>query len=114
MESEPSQPPDGPSPLAQVTAGISLSLLLVFSVWLFSATKDTIQDQAKSHFLMVVGFPICCMVSLIVVGLFRATSGPIEFKAMGMEFKGASGPVILWVVVLLACVGGSVALWSAK
>ena len=100
--------------LAFFIAASSVAILVGWCVWLVSVafTVDILHEVARRHFLMLIGMPVCCMCSFIVLGVFRATSGPIQFKALGFEFHGASGPVVLWVVVFLACVGGMVALWA--
>ncbi len=38
----------------------------------------------------------------IVVVLFRANTGTLEFSALGIRFQGPSGPILLWVVAFLA------------
>jgi hypothetical protein len=39
------------------------------------------------------------------------TSGPIEFEGLGFKFKGASGPVVLWVFCFLAIAGAIKLVW---
>jgi hypothetical protein len=54
-----------------------------------------------NHFAAVVGLPMIAALSLVIVLLLPQAYGRIEFKALGMSFKGASGPVILWVVCFI-------------
>jgi len=49
--------------------------------------------------------------ALCIVLLLRLSSGPLEFKAIGFEFRGASGQVVLWVVCFLAMVASVKLLW---
>jgi len=44
--------------------------------------------------------------SLLIVLTLRFTVGPIEFEGLGFKFRGASGPVVLWVLCFLAIVAG--------
>ena len=44
--------------------------------------------------------------ALMLVLLLNYTLGPIEFKGLGFSFKGASGPVVLWVLSFLAIIAG--------
>ena len=59
-------------------------------------------EVVRDHFAAVIGLPMAGILSLWVVTILRSRSGPIEFEAMGFKFRGASGPVILWVVCFLA------------
>jgi len=44
--------------------------------------------------------------ALMLVLLLNFTLGPIEFNGLGFSFKGASGPVVLWVLCFLAIIAG--------
>ncbi len=102
------------SMLGFVIAASSVVLLVGWCAWLVwdVLTPEILREVSRRHFLLLIGMPVCCMCSFIVLGVFRATAGPLQFKALGFEFNGASGPVVLWVVVFLSCVGGMVALWA--
>ena len=96
------------------TASIAFLFTLVVStaVLLFYALPpETLRDIGKTHGRLLLGLPSSAMMSLTVISLLRATSGPIEFEAPGFKFRGASGPVVLWIFAFLACVAGVVALW---
>jgi hypothetical protein len=45
-------------------------------------------------------------IALLVVLSLSYVAGPIEFEALGFKFRGASGPVVLWVMCFLALVIG--------
>jgi hypothetical protein len=64
-----------------------------------------------SHFVSIVGLPTAALMAFAVVWAFRATEGAIEGEAIGFKFKGASGPVLLWVVVFVAIVCAVKATW---
>jgi hypothetical protein len=59
-------------------------------------------DVLREHFAAVIGLPMAGILALWVVTILRSQSGPIEFEALGFRLRGASGPVILWVVCFLA------------
>lgn len=65
------------------------------------------------QFAAVVGLPAAALASLCLVMFLEKTSGPIEFEGLGFKFKGASGPVVLWVFSFLAIVGAIKLVWVA-
>jgi hypothetical protein len=63
------------------------------------------------HFAAVIGLPFAAISSLCLVLLLRYSAGPIEFEGLGFKFKGASGPIIMWVLCFLAMVSAIKLLW---
>ena len=59
-------------------------------------------DVFLSKFHVIVGLPSAAIGAFLVVAILRQTAGPIEFKGFGFEFRGASGPVILWMLCFLS------------
>jgi hypothetical protein len=51
--------------------------------------------MARVHYATVVGVPCCGLGALFIVLLLRNIAGAIQFKAFSLEFKGASGPIIM-------------------
>jgi len=49
---------------------------------------------------------------LVLVIMLRVVTGPIEFKAGGVEFKGASAPIVMWLLCFLALAGALRMLWG--
>ena len=47
-----------------------------------------------------------------LVALLEISRGPIEFEVMVFKFKGASGPVVLWVFCFLAIIFAVNLLWD--
>lgn len=71
--------------------------------WISLGTVRLISAEVlRDHFAAVVGLPMAGILALWVVTILRSQTGPIEFEAMGFKLRGASGPVILWVVCFLA------------
>ena len=65
----------------------------------------------REHSGAVVGLPMAAVLSLWVVTILRYKSGPIEFDVLGFKFRGASGPVILWILCFLIVILGIKLLW---
>ena len=72
------------------------------NVWLQVATKN---------FAAVIGVPMAAVAALCIVLLLEATSGIIEFEVVGLKFKGASGPIVLWVLCFATIAGAIKLLW---
>lgn len=75
---------------------------LLFAFIALWSKSQSIIDIALLHTPIVFGLPSAVLISLWVVVFLENTSGPIEFEALGIKFKGASGPVILWVIGMLS------------
>ena len=68
-------------------------------------------DLIQKHFAALICVSMAALTSMCVVILLRCTAGPIRFNVRGFRFKGASGPVVLWVVCFLAIVVAIKLLW---
>lgn len=64
------------------------------------------------HFAATLGIPLSAITAACLVFLLKSTTGPIEFEFMGFKFRGASGPIVLWVVCFLAMIFGLWLLWD--
>ena len=87
---------------------ITIPVLLII-VLLISNDLSVI---ARDHAAAMLGVPWAGGAAFIVVLLLRSSFGRIEYKILGMEFKGASGPIVLWVFCFLAEVLGIRLLWN--
>jgi hypothetical protein len=65
----------------------------------------------KEHLAVFLGLPQAAAVSFAIVVFLRQTDGPFEFKILGLEAKGSSGQVIMWVFTFLAMTGAMRAVW---
>jgi len=59
-----------------------------------------------------MGLPCAALTSLALVVFLRTTDGPIEFDVFGVKFKGASGPIVMWVLCFLSMAGAIRLLWK--
>ena len=65
----------------------------------------------QSNYAALVGVPMSAVTAFCIVSLLKVTNGPIEFEALGFKFRGASGPIVLWVLCFLAIVVAFRVLW---
>ncbi len=54
----------------------------------------------------IVGIPLSTFIALFIVLFLRYAAGPIEIEGFGVKFRGASGPIILWIICFLAVTYG--------
>jgi hypothetical protein len=71
-------------------------------------------DLYKKNFLVIIGLPLAAMASLFLVLILEYSKGPIEFEALGFKFKGASGPLVMWVICFLAIACAFKLLWNGN
>ena len=89
--------------------------VLLFALFLVrGAGAEQMDDLVLTHYPTVVGLPSAAAAALFVVLVLKAAAGPIEFEALGFKFKGASGPVVLWVMCFLAIVLAIRVVWNLK
>jgi hypothetical protein len=95
---------------------VVLFFLFVAGVtWSFGyggVNPDVFRIVVLENFAASVGLPAAAAAALFIVLVLKVTSGPIEFEGLGFRFKGASGPIVLWVMCFLSMVFGIKALWN--
>ena len=55
----------------------------------------------RLHPAALIGVPWAGGAAFIVVLVLRASFGLVEFKVLTVEFKGASGPIVMWILCFL-------------
>lgn len=85
---------------------------LVVALWI-NRFDPVVSDLVVKNFTVIIGLPFAFIASFIVVALFRQGDAPMEFKGLGVDFKGASGEVILWLFCFLAISGAIKMLWKS-
>ena len=73
--------------------------------------SETLIKIILEHPAAIIGIPISALVSLSLVLSLEQVGGPIVFKMPGVEFKGASGQVVLWLLCFMAIVFSIKMLW---
>jgi hypothetical protein len=95
--------------LACVLTVICLAVFYAFVR--YGKTEDLWIPVAKQHFAAIVGLPMAALASLIIVLVLRVSAGPIEVEAWGLKFKGASAPIVFWILCFLAISTSIKMLW---
>src|ERR1700674_1945800 len=76
--------------------------IAVFAFVLDAGRYGFWNQVALEHLVTIIGLPCAAIASLVLVLMLRTVAGKIELKILGMEFKGASGPIIMWILCFLA------------
>jgi hypothetical protein len=99
-----------------VSMMVLVGVTLFGGVFLFAAARDILGSEAwrqlaYEHFAAAIGLPVAVLGALFVVLFLEVKSGRAEFEAWGLKFRGASGEVVLFVVVFLAFAIAIKVLW---
>ena len=70
----------------------------------FFWTGGWINSLLFKHYVFFVGLPFAGFLAYFIVGTLENVRGNIELEAFGIKFKGASGPIIMWVLVYMVLV----------
>ena len=98
--------------LAVFCAGV-MGAVLVGSLVMLSATQNVVYNSISiKHFPVTIGLPLAALASLALVFLLEYARGPVEFEMPGFKFKGAAGPLVMWVMVYLAMAATFGLLWD--
>jgi hypothetical protein len=93
-----------------VTTVAAVVALFAVADYLFR-DPDLFKTLLREHVRAIVGIPMAAGSTFCLVNVLEAFSGRIEFEALGLKFKGASGPIVLWVLSFLAFVLAIRVLW---
>ena len=94
--------------LAGGCIGASYLGFVVYWTW---QEDGWVKDIIKEHFAATVGLPLAGVGVFLLVQVLQISAGKIEFEALGFKFRGAAGPVILWVACFLAVAAAIRLLW---
>jgi hypothetical protein len=97
--------------VALVAAGVWGLFMGGFLAYHSLQPDDWMLRLVEKQFPAMILVPMSALGSLCIVLLLRLSSGPLEFKALGFEFRGASGQVVLWVVCFIALILSIKLLW---
>jgi hypothetical protein len=87
--------------------------IVLFVLFLIGGFRDPqMTALVLKHYPTVVGLPSAAAAALFIVLVLKAAAGPIEFEGLGFKFRGASGPVVLWVFCFLAIVAAIRTVWE--
>lgn len=82
--------------------------VLVYSFYTDNQWVDISKEQTSA----VVGLPIAAVTAFMLVSVLEVTTGKIEFEGLSFKFRGASGPIVLWIACFIAMVIGIKLLWK--
>jgi hypothetical protein len=91
--------------------GMFSAIFLSFLVYHSWGRESWIVDIVKDHFQATVGLPMAAIAAVCIVFLFKFVEGTIELEGLGFKFKGASAPIILWILCFLAIASAIKVLW---
>lgn len=94
--------------LGTIFVAASFLLFIVYNSWISSVWLMRLVNE---HSAAIIGLPMAAMAALVIVLLLEFSVGHISFKFAGFHFKGASGPMVLWVMSFLSMVIGIKLLW---
>jgi hypothetical protein len=84
-------------------AGLYSLFHVGFVIWQTIHQPDWLLALVKQHFAVLIGLPFAAFGALGLVLLLESHyNQELEFEAVGFQFQGASGPIILWVVCFLS------------
>ena len=94
---------------------LTVTLLIVpislLSILYFGNVENLLVKIVNEHVRAFLGVPWAGGAAFVVVLVLRSSYGQIEFKILGVEFTGASGPIAFWVFCFLAEVLAVSVLW---
>jgi hypothetical protein len=93
-------------------ASYFLGFLVYHSLAATPSSNNWFLRIIEEHYAATIGVPLSAICAFCIVLLLKvANVGPIELEALGFKFRGASGPVVLWIFCFLAIVFGMYLLW---
>lgn len=100
-----------------IGTGVGTSYFLGFLVYQSLVAVPTFDNWflqiLEKHYAACIGVPLSAITAFCVVLLLKVvSSGSIEIEALGFKFRGASGPVVLWIFCFLAIIFGLYLLWD--
>jgi hypothetical protein len=100
---------------AWIAAIVGGAFAIVILYQLIQMGKYGFWDQvALEHMASIIGLPCAAIASLVIVLILRTVAGRIELKLYGLELRGASGPIVMWVLCFLAITLAIRETWSLK
>ena len=113
VETESAQP-HKPAKGGYIVGFLLLFIYAAFLLLTFFLRGGFLLDLLRDHYVFFVGLPIAALVSFVIVSSFETIRGDIQFELAGIKFKGASGPIIMWVLVYASIVVSFSLTWPIK
>jgi hypothetical protein len=93
-------------------AAIASSYTLLLTLWVWRGDSWVI-EIFRDHFAAMIGLPFAALLSFILVVLLEVRFDSIEMEAFHgfIKFRGASGPIVLWILCFLSITASIRLLW---
>jgi len=75
--------------------GVSYVSFIIYWTW---QKEGWVKDIVKEHFAATIGLPLAGVAAYLLVSVLEYSYGKIEIEIWGLKFRGATGPVILWIL----------------
>jgi hypothetical protein len=96
-----------------ILGAISIGILFLSHAAVVVLDKELRHALLWQHAPVLMGLPLASIAALsIVLLLSRVVDSPLELEGLGLKFKGAAGPVVLWILCFGAIVAGIHVLWT--
>ena len=92
--------------------GYFFAFLVYQSLFGTGSSDNWFLQMIQNHPAATIGVGISAISAFCLVAVLEVSRGPIEFEVLGFKFRGASGPVILWVLCFLGMIFGVWLLWE--
>ena len=79
--------------------------------WCYQAPCSFLTSIIMRNYATFFVLPFGAFFAYFLVATLENGRGPIEFEFMTMKFKGASGPIILWLMIFLVLIFALGKLW---
>lgn len=91
--------------IAKIIVVIGVTLMMFFLIAFIGLhamkPKSWVAEMTENHFAAIIGLPFIALLSFFIVVILEFSFGTIEFEGLGFKFKGASGPIVLWIMCFL-------------
>lgn len=85
---------------------------IIFVAYIISTDASSdYYDFVTRNYLVFFGVPLAALFSFYLVVTLEITRGDIDIQFATLKFKGASGPLIFWVITFLALTGAMKLFW---
>jgi hypothetical protein len=85
--------------------------LISVPIYFLNLIDDKLKEMVINHASAMLGIPWAGGAAFIVVLVFKPVFGDIKFQVAGVNFEGASGPVVMWVFCFMAEIIAIKMLW---
>ncbi len=93
--------------IIKIIAAIAMVGLVVIAfcytafITIFIMFSNFTPKMIYDHFAVIAGLPFIALLSFFIVITLESSFGTIEFEGLGFKFKGASGPIVFWMLCFL-------------